>query len=541
MAKQPPTSSHVLQQKLSGHIHSFQESFRTLTKSPTLGNLGGRFVGVLTQIFPDASIQLSHRSRNPHAWEKLAESNTTSGHHTPVFPVGEISTASEIHHTPGNIIIIQRLYDNSFIGLAVMEHSPVAANTDIDIISLRFFLHLLDSAYQDMMYRKNEKGLIFSLKHRILQLNSLIDTGIEVAALRPDMSPHKLALMRAAALTNASKGIVRVTRKKKILEEYTFPEGSTFSSSMEPHHTISTVFTFSEETYTFELFEKESRSGILPFEDTDQLLLDALARQVSASLENLYLHQQALEKERIEQELSVAASIQNKIIPVSLPSVHGYDIAGKNIPSKSVGGDYYDCLLLPDGRYALIVADVTGKGIPAALLVSTLHAYLSAYLEEPIAVQELAWKLNNAIYHASTDDKFVTALIAILTPETGELEYSSAGHNPGYILRTDGTIREIHLGGPPLGAFGTDMPYKSERITIEKGEQLLLYTDGVTEATNEKSELFEQHYSLSEYFQKHKSHRSEKFIEHLITDIKKFTGSAPQSDDITILYLSRNH
>ena len=284
-----------------------------------------------------------------------------------------------------------------------------------------------------------------SLNHRILQLNSLIETGIEVAKLDHEV-PHHLALARAASLTNASKGVVTVTSGKTVEEEYTFPVGAVVDRSAARVQSIISSFSFLEKTYSFELFDKESRSGVTPFEETDHLLLDALARQVHASIENRYLVEQTLEKQRIEQEMSVAASIQQKILPVALPEVAGYDISGINIPSKSVGGDYFNCIPLHDGRFALIIADVAGKGVPAALLVSSLHAYLSAYLEGSFAITRLAARLNKVMYNDSTADKFITAFFAILTPETGDLDCLSAGHNPAYVLRNDGTITELHAG-----------------------------------------------------------------------------------------------
>jgi sigma-B regulation protein RsbU (phosphoserine phosphatase) len=365
----------------------------------------------------------------------------------------------------------------------------------------------------------------------------LIDTGIEVASLDPNASPHVLALERAASLINASRGAVTITLGQHVIEEHMFPTGAKTLAPKDEKNTISSRFTFSNDTYVFELVDKESRSGIIPFDGTDQLLLDALARQVLGSLENRYLHQQALEKERIEQEMTVAASIQQKIIPVALPVVPGYEIAGKNIPSKSVGGDYYDCIPLPDGRFVLVIADVTGKGVPAALLVSTLHAYLSAYFESSKTLPELMGKLDKALYNASTDDKFVTALIAILTPLTGELEYSSAGHNPCYLHRNDGTVQELKIGGFPLGAFDLGLQYKCEKLTIGTGERLFLYTDGVTEAANEKGEFFEQSVQLPEYLIGNKPTHAEEFIHDLVATVKAFTGAAPQNDDITALYL----
>ena len=237
--------------------------------------------------------------------------------------------------------------------------------------------------------------------------------------------------------------------------------------------------------------------------------------------------------------MNVAASIQQKIIPKALPEIPGYDIAGINIPSKSVGGDYYDCILLPNGTYALVIADVAGKGMPAALLVSSLHAYLSAYLESSMTLPELGKRLNTVIGQASTDDKFITAIIAILHPKTGELESLNAGHNPAYILKADNTVKDLTEGGLPLGMVDMGLPFESERITLSKGDRLFFYTDGITEAEDGKGGFYEDVKTLRQFAEQHKPKKAASFISDLITDIKKFTGSAPQSDDITALYLHR--
>ena len=145
--------------------------------------------------------------------------------------------------------------------------------------------------------------------------------------------------------------------------------------------------------YKFYLFEKESREGIINFDSTDQLLLEAFARQVHVSLENQYLHKESLEKERIENEISLAGSIQKNLIPKELPKIEGYDQFGVNIPTKFIGGDYYDCIPLKDGRYVFIMADVSGKGVSAGLLVSTLHASAHAYLDGTFELESLVQKL----------------------------------------------------------------------------------------------------------------------------------------------------
>ncbi|HLF13418.1 MAG TPA: PP2C family protein-serine/threonine phosphatase, partial [Bacteroidota bacterium] len=439
----------------------------------------------------------------------------------------------------GSFLLVQKLIDGSQVAVIITTKTGGAGFGEADAVTLRVFIQFFDAAYQDMVFRKNEKTMVFSLNHRILQLNSLIETGIEVAKLEHNDDPHHLAVARAASLTNASKGVVTVTSGMTVMEEYTFPVGTTADRSAKEMNSIVSSFSFLARTYSFELFDKESRAGVAPFEETDHLLLDALARQVHASLENRYLLDQALEKQRIEQEMSVAASIQQKILPVALPEIGGYDLSGINIPSKSVGGDYFNCIPLHDGRFALIIADVAGKGVPAALLVSSLHAYLSAYLEGSFAITRLAARLNKVLYNDSTADKFITAFFAILTPETGDLDCLSAGHNPAYILRKDGTIQELHAGGLPLGTIDMDIPYKGERVTLGKGERLFLYTDGVTEAENVMHVLYEQEFPVTDFLSKNKADSSETFIADLIADIRRFTGSAPQNDDITAMYLRR--
>jgi serine phosphatase RsbU (regulator of sigma subunit) len=534
------TSTTTDLDRISNHIELLRAAFRNLSRAATLKDLGRQFAEVVGQMFTQRTIDLAHRKPDSKTWDELVNGSAEGMAMIRAHPVGKLGDASEISQAAGTITLVHRLTDDSIIGLTISGTTNAKGYSEVDVLSLKLFVALFDSAYQDVLFRKSEKNLIFSLNHRILQLNSLVDTGIEVSTLDENSSPHRLALMRAASLTNASAGVVRVRRGEELLEEYAFPEGAGPAETTVAGNRINTSFTFSSDTFSFELFDKESRSGTVAFEDTDQLLLDALARQVHASLENRYLHQQALEKQRIEQEMTVAATIQKRIIPVSLPAIPGYDVAGTNIPSKSVGGDYYDCIRFPDGRYALVVADVTGKGVPAALLVSSLHAYLSAYLELSNTLCDLLGKLNKALYAATTDDKFVTAFIAVLSPETGEIEFSSAGHNPAYLLKAGGTVEEVNLGGPPLGAVDLGIPYLSGRMTINKGERLLLYTDGVTEAMNEKNELYERKNSLPDFLAQHKSDRAESFIANLIADVRTFTGSAPQNDDITVLYLCRN-
>ncbi|TSA21894.1 serine/threonine-protein phosphatase [bacterium] len=525
--------------QLSFQIETLQNGFKKISAAATLADLAKQSVRVLRRLFRKSKIDLAYRPQNSVEWQLLVDGKANGLDRLLDVPGGRKLAACTLRTSSTGMCAANPMGDKSAVGVTLQGASSRTQFSDDDAALLRVFLHLFETAYQGLLHRQNEKALVFSLNHRVLQLNSLIDTGIEVSKLDQGTSLQQLALERAASLTNASKGLVRVKEGDRTVEESFFPDQLQVQASAEERHTIATSFTFANRAYTFELFEKESRRGIIPFEDTDQMLLDALARQVHASLENRFLLEKALENQRFEQDMAVAAAIQKKIIPEKLPALAGYDLAGVNIPSKSVGGDYYDCIPLANGSYALVIADVSGKGVPAALLVSSLHAYLSAYLEAGIPLSRLVQRLNKVIWRASTDDKFITAFFGILFPDTGELEVLNAGHNPAYLLRQDGTVQEFGAAGLPLGMLDMDFPYQSERVTVGKGERLLLYTDGITEASDEREEFYDIHAPLRDFFLQHKPEKAESFIAQLIGDIRRFTGSAPQSDDITALYLRR--
>jgi len=275
------------------------------------------------------------------------------------------------------------------------------------------------------------------------------------------------------------------------------------------------------------------------YTDLDKLLLEAIARQVNAAIENEFLHEQSLIKERIEQEINVAASIQQKVIPQELPEIPGYDLAGINIPSREVGGDYYDCIDLGDDRFALVMADVAGKGIAASLLVNTLNASLYAYLDNKTPLVEMTDKLNKIIYNASPSDKFITYFISVLNAKTGELDIVNAGHNPVLLLKDNNTLHKIEAGGVGLGMFDMGIPYEGEKLTLKPGERLFLFTDGIPEAMNESEEEYSDE-RMEEFFLKNKTTTAKEYVDKIVMDVKSFAGNAEQSDDITLLYLIRD-
>jgi serine phosphatase RsbU (regulator of sigma subunit) len=469
-------------------------------------------------------------------WEHIAGAEPPDALTMPGLGPGSASTV-QFWDEGHRVIAAQRLHDGRDLVVHLNGKAEDRRFDAPDLLTLRMSLMAFDAAWAALLHRKHEKELLFELNRRLLQLNSLIDTGIEVATLDVSVSPALLALERAVALTNASRGTVTVLRDDAVVSRDAFPPGTDALPAGE--HVLRSEFVFQGATYAFEITDKETRKGIQAFDGTDRLLLDALTRQVQASLENRFLLKQSLEKQKIEQDIAVAASIQQRILPSALPEISGYSLAGINIPSKSVGGDYYDCIPLPDGRFILVIADVSGKGIPAALLVSSLHAYLSAYLETALPLVDIVARLNTAIHNASTDDKFITAYFAVLDPATGELESVNAGHNTIYLRKVDGTVKELQKGGIPLGMLDLGLPYESENVTLEAGDRLLLYTDGIPEAQDAGQELYDTAHPLKEFFATVVPCTAAPFLDALMADLRRFVQDAPQADDITALYIMR--
>lgn len=272
------------------------------------------------------------------------------------------------------------------------------------------------------------------------------------------------------------------------------------------------------------------------FTDDDVRFLETLSVDACIAVENAQLHEESLEKERMEKELEVASTIQRMILPKEIEQPEGYEIVGMNDPSRQVGGDYYDVIPLSDGNIALVIADVSGKSVPGALLVSSLQASMHAYLETSWELPQLVAKLNKVILRNSTADKYITFFIAILNPKTGELTSVNAGHNPPLLMQK-GKLTKLKTGGIPLGMVDFDA-YEQEQIQLHPGDLLLCFTDGVTEATDASDELYDDD-RLEAFTARHCSLDAKSFTDKLYGEIKSFVGEAEQSDDITVLVIKR--
>jgi PAS domain S-box-containing protein len=273
-------------------------------------------------------------------------------------------------------------------------------------------------------------------------------------------------------------------------------------------------------------------------EEVRQLNKD-LERRVAERTEQLKSamakqQEEAQQRERIEQELRVARLIQHTLLPKSLPELEGHQMAVYYQPAREVGGDFYDFLRLPDGRLGLIVGDVSGKGVPAAIVMAITRTMLRAayHLGSP---GEILKQVNDNLFPDIPPNMFVTCLAALLDSRTGRLQYANAGHDLPYVRHSAG-VSELRATGMPLGLM-PDMSYEEKEITLQPGESILLYSDGLVEAHSPQREMF-GFPRMQRYVGAHPEGAA--LIDSLLAELEHFTGEEwEQEDDITLLTLQR--
>jgi sigma-B regulation protein RsbU (phosphoserine phosphatase) len=217
------------------------------------------------------------------------------------------------------------------------------------------------------------------------------------------------------------------------------------------------------------------------YSDRDLELLQAFSNHAVVSIVKSELHEEAMAKRRLEEQLEIARDIQIALLPRVAPEIPGHTLHGRNLPSAGVGGDYFDFLELPKDRWAIIVADVSGNGIPAGLIMAGFRAQIRAALRHSDDPREVLSEVNLALCAELEPDHFVTAFLAVYTPATGGFLYSNAGHEPGLLVRRGGEVEALSKGGLVLGAF-PEAVFEQDVAEIRPGDRLLLYTDGLSDA-----------------------------------------------------------
>lgn len=285
------------------------------------------------------------------------------------------------------------------------------------------------------------------------------------------------------------------------------------------------------------LGEKLNKSA---FTIGDIQFLESLINLSVISLDNTVLFNEFLAKQKIESELDVAREIQLALLPKELPVVKGYSAAGCNIPALHVGGDYYDMVKLTDEKYALVIADVSGKGTPASLLMSNIqsavHSFFKFY-DENFNLEAATQKINELIFSNTSSEKFITFFWGILDVQSDEFTYVNAGHNPPFLFKGN-KVLSLDEGGLMLGVIESGIGYASGKVKLEGSDVLVLYTDGVSEARNTAKDEYSEE-RIIRVVNKCRKECSDSIQNCLLEDIKEFTKGENQYDDITMIVLKK--
>jgi len=403
----------------------------------------------------------------------------------------------------------------------------------------------------------------FQLKYRLWELESLYDIGLSIASTLNIEDLADEILFRMISLTNARRaalflredgggytlyrsfGDVRADFLEKELSEQLMREGKplTFEGGGECLFPSCETFVAVPIKGSNEAFigvlaaaDRETREGgVGAFEANELRLLALFANQVAIALENARLHREALEKQAMERELELAATIQRDILPKSIPQIEGIEIAALSRPARQVGGDYH-AFFLRDGVLTALVADVAGKSMPAALLVSALHAVVQLLFAEGREPGEIATELNRHIHKWSAENKFVTMIMVSIDPEAETIQFVNAGHNPAYMI-VNGRIDTMKSHGLPIGIL-PQTRYMTQARPFPAGSTAVLYSDGITEAEDVSGEEFDNA-RLEALLEQHLGCGAAMIRDQIADAVDSFVGEAPQKDDQTLVVVRR--
>jgi len=259
--------------------------------------------------------------------------------------------------------------------------------------------------------------------------------------------------------------------------------------------------------------------------------LETLSTEAAMAIENARLYREALERAKLDQELRVAAAIQQSLLPASNRTGPFFSTAGTSIPCRAVGGDFFDYVDLPSGQFAFILGDVAGKGAPAALLAAAVIGMFGAEATYQARPASLVTRLNQNVFRRGIEARFLTAFYGMLAPD-GTLSYCNAGHNAPMLVGRD-AVRRLDTGGVVLGLF-EHAAYEEEPLTLAPGDVIVAFSDGVSEALNEAGDEFTDERLLAS-LAAHRGKPPQELLLGLLADLRQFCGRATPNDDVTMV------
>ena len=377
------------------------------------------------------------------------------------------------------------------------------------------FTVILDLAIQAI---NAQRGVLMILEGERLLVRAHKGDGFRISSAVRDrvLNDRKSILVRDAQLDDAFKGRMSIVEQKV--------------------HTMMAA-PLQTKDRIIGLIYVDSPFILREFAKDDLDLLTVMANVAAIRIENARLAEVEAAERMMKRDLAQAEDIQKLALPETAPTVPGADLAGYNAACRTVGGDYYDFIPYADGRVGLALGDVSGKGMPASLMMMALHARVQVLAEDTGDLGAFMMRLNKATCVKCPSNRFITFFFSVLDAATGDLKFANAGHNPPILIQASGETAMLEGGGPVLGILSI-APYAEMRASVERGGMLVLYSDGVTEATNSSYEEFGEN-RLIEVLRANRHLPAAAIVEAVTKALADFTAGAPQADDLTLVVAKR--
>ncbi len=430
--------------------------------------------------------------------------------------------------------------------------------TEDDTEFLKTILNISASAIQNSIVINELKIVNRVLDSRVQRLNSLFELSKEFGLFSEASRVIKLLvysvigqfLVSKFAVVTFMEGQSKILESKfpedqllKVLNTYDFLKLENSLTEIEIEKNYSELFELGIELVVPMQLQGQAKGLIIlgkrinnqKYSEADIEFIYSIGSLAIISLENRRLFKEALEKQKMEEELEIARGIQRNLLPKNIPQYKNFDLAVLNLTSQQVGGDYYDIIPLDDNSFCIAIGDVSGKGVPAALLMANLQAFLKTICRQGMQIEEATALINDLVSENTSDGRFITFFWAMFEDKNKKLNYVNAGHNPPLLIR-EGKIHKLEKGGIIFGVMKTFTPYLSEKIDLRKDDIIILFTDGVTEAKNKNDEEFSDE-KLESLSLNINSFNASEIVGKIKDEVQFFAQGTTQSDDITLVVI----
>ena len=485
----------------------------------------------------------------------------------PVFTLSELKDNKGFFEENNIEFFFKIYFGNKLLGILCLgkKVNKNELNND-DIVFIETLLNISASSIENTLRFNEIRQLNKSLNGKLHQLKSLFELSKEFNLYFQDRDKI-IKLFRYTLLGNYGIKDLLILSKYKSDKFYLLNKDSKFDienieqSELEQITQATLITSNNKSKFVKNLYEKKyeliipmlnngkvenlvclgSKLDKSKYSDSDIEFLESIVNLSLMSIENTILFNEYLEKQKIENELKIAREIQVALLPDKLPNINNYQISAENIPALHVGGDYFDVIKLTDSKFAIVIADVSGKGTPASLLManiqSAVHSFLKMYSENDFNIADVTSKINELIYSNTTAEKFITLFWGILDCEENSITYVNAGHNPPFHF-SSGSFNLLEKGGLMVGAFDEGVNFETGKVEIQNDDIIVLYTDGVNEALNKNKEEFGED-RLKDCIHSSKDHDTNQILENVKDTLKNFTAGTNQYDDIALIVLKK--